>query len=398
MSLRSYLSHPAVAYTVFSAFIKLGFGVTAPTYALYILRMGLPAAELPLLNAIFFGTITLMELPTGMWADGKSRLWSMRAGTVVSVLFAFGYTTATDFWSAATWEMLAGIATAFWSGADVAWLTGALKRRGEDRDLRKWLGTSAFVGMTANVVGGLLGALIGTWSLKAVWIAAGGCHLVALAVAAFWMQNVGEPEKRLTEVGALKESVKALKKTPELRWGVAAAILAALALPFNYYWSPLFEAKVGLANLGWIWAAVYGACSVGGLAVRYSKRKWSDGWMIPACHILTGAGLALAGIFGDVAAALAFAMLHEVGRGALMPLVDSYVQGNIKEDGCRATFGSLQSLISRGGFAVVLVATWALVNGLGNGPSAIVVSWLTSGALLVAAALILWLFRPKEFA
>jgi hypothetical protein len=245
-------------------------------------------------------------------------------------------------------------------------------------------------------VAGFIGAFIGAHSFVLVWILAGICHLAAWAVTLTLMNDEGEPEVRMTEKQAFAASYRALKVTPSLRWVVAVCVAYGLALPFNYYWSPFFERQVGITGLSWIWALNFGVCALAGFAVRGWKSKWaSDGVIIPVCLGLTGLGLAGAGGTAVLFGQLTFTVMHEFGRGAINPLTDAYAQARVASQ-YRATFGSLMSLLARGGYAVVLVAVWAIGRLIGDNRDVITVTWLASGLALAGLAAILWFLRPRH--
>jgi hypothetical protein len=317
----------------------------------------------------------------------------VRIGTAICMFSLFGYATASGFWSAVVWEAVGGLASAFMSGANVAWLTDALNRRGEKETLCRTLGTVGATNVAASIIGGLIGAQVGAVSFAAVWCLAGVSHALALIVSLVWMRQDGEAEKRLEEPRVFVLSLRALNSTPSLRWAIAAEVVVSLTLPFNYFWSPFFETRVGIAGLGWIYVGILCLNGLGSLAIRSLEKD--GGVTIPAHILLSGAGLAGIGLMPGLAVPIIFTLLHEFGRGAFGPLIDTYVQERIGSE-YRATFGSLQSLIGRGGNAIVLIAVWASAKSFGGGLAAIQLIWLMSGLLMAATAALLWLFRPKE--
>ncbi len=76
--------HPAKAYILLIGLFGLAGGFIATTYSPFLISIGLDIGQISLINTVFFGVISLMELPTGMWADGKSRIWSVRMGVIAT--------------------------------------------------------------------------------------------------------------------------------------------------------------------------------------------------------------------------------------------------------------------------------------------------------------------------
>jgi hypothetical protein len=87
--------------------------------------------------------------------------------------------------------------------------------------------------------------------------------------------------------------------------------------------------------------------------------------------------------------------LHEFGRGLFRPIMGIYTQRRV-DSRCRATFGSLQSLLGKIGCAAALLLMWALTDGRTASHETIVLVWSTCGTLLLLGTLLLWVFRPRE--
>src|SRR5688572_10336557 len=105
-------------------------GMTATTASLLQLQVGMSIADIAFVNIVFWTTIILMELPTGMLADGKSRIWSVRIGIACFALGCFAYANVQGVGTALIGEIALGVGFAFVSGAESAWITDALKKRG----------------------------------------------------------------------------------------------------------------------------------------------------------------------------------------------------------------------------------------------------------------------------
>jgi len=388
---------PATAYALFHGLLGLACGFSATIYSPFLMSLGLDIGQIALINVAFFGVITLMELPTGLWADGKSRLWSVRVGALLLALSFTLYATSTGFWTAALWEGLGGVGIAFLSGAKQAWLTDALKRRGEEKTLRRAFGTAAAMDMSGMLVGGVMSAwLASRLGFKACWLAGGMTFGFAFLVSLVTLRNEGEPEHRVTERQAMRDGMAAMRTNRHLLWAAAASIIAGLVLPYNYGWSPFFQERIGTAGLGWIWAPTYATLAFAGLVVRRFRGGAAvEKIGLPVALIVAGLGLAISGLLPGIILPLACAMFHEFGRGIFTPLMDAFTQAHV-ESHYRATYGSLQSLVSRAGYVVILGGLWVLTRSTGANAAAVPAVWLVSGSLLVAAALTLWLFRPNR--
>jgi DHA3 family tetracycline resistance protein-like MFS transporter len=390
--------HPYKAYVLFVALWGAGMGAHATTYVPCLLERGFSLADVAAVNIFFWATISLMELPTGLLADGKSRAWSVRIGALLCAVGAFSYATAGSFVAAAICESVIGIGFAFLSGAQQAWVTDALIRRGESERVGKCFGTAAAIRSAAALLSGAGGALLGTIDLRLGWLLGGSFHVAAAVVAFTCMNGDGEPEERMTERQAFAASVSATRGTPGLGWALVMATAFGLVLPFNHYWTPFFREKVGQAWLAGVYALFHVCIAAGGLAVRRAGLfSGSDRKGVVAALAFVGIGLAATGVLPGVVLPFAAVMLHEFGRGLYEPLMDAYVQKRVGS-GYRATYASFQSFIARAGFGVILFATWWLTRDLPSDVTTIGAAWFVSGGLLAGIAVAGALLRSRRAA
>lgn len=308
--------HPTRVYYVLSAMLGFGMCLTATVYGPLLLEIGLSLADIGLLNAAFFFMIVLAEMPTGMLADGKSRAWSIRLGLAFCAISWLSYAFATGFWTALFAELLSGVAMAFLSGAQQAWLADALIKRDEATSLGRAFGTAAFFKMFGALTGGLVGSFIGMKSLRLPFLAAALVFVCALVFVWFTLGNLGEPKQRVSEWEALRQSCAALRRSRSLGWVVAATMCIGLILPFNHYWTPYFRFTIGAANTGLLWIPMYISLASAGLLMRrFPIRPGREAVWIVAALMFAGLGLAGIGSTSIIPISIAFTLIHEVGRG-----------------------------------------------------------------------------------
>lgn len=387
--------NPRTTYYLFVALSALGMSCHATAYAPFLRSIGLSLSDIALVNVIFWIAVIVAELPTGLVADGRGRGWSLKIGAVVLVIGELAYFAAQGFWGAVLGEVVIALGLAFFSGAQQAWITDALIHRGEKEDIGKVFATSAAVRGAAALLGGVFGALIASWSLRVPWLLEAGFSLYLAIILQVRLRDEGEPLERITEFEAFRRSWALLRKQYALKWGIAAAVILGLVVPFNHYWTLYFHERVGQNSLGLIWVVIYLSVVVAGLLVRRLKinQGYETFWIIGALF-LAGLGLVLMGLHYGLWLPLVFAMVHEVGRGAFEPLLDSFTQHRV-ESSYRATYGSLQSLLGRSGFGLALIGVWWITHGKSNSLPTIQDTFLICGTALSVLALVLWLFRPN---
>lgn len=383
-------------YYLYDMIADFGLAMTVTAYAPFLLSLGLSLGEVSLLNAFFWLTAVLSELPTGMLADGKSRAWSLKMGCTFLTLGGIAYVFAQGFWTALMGECFIGVGMAFFSGAEQAWITDALHREGRDHERRKVFATAGVLRGFVMVIGGFLGSLVALSNARFIWLPLIFTSPLAFLVVHKLMNGQGEPIHKLTEVEALRASVSLLKSSRSLVWVIAMTVVFGAVISFNHFWSPYFKPLVGTMGLSWVWAIIYIGFALSAVLVRkLTIPQGQESVWIVASVVITGIGLACAGLCSGLVFPLSAALFHEFGRGMFNPLVDSFVQHRV-ESGYRATFGSLQSLLGRIGLVIAPILIWLTIRHDPNTPSTIGFVWFVCGIVLVIGALILFLVRPRN--
>lgn len=382
-------------YYWFTALLGLGMGTTFTVYVPFLLSIGLSLAEIALVNTLFWVIIIASELPTGMFADGRSRAFSLKAGMVVQGMGAVLYMVAEGFWSAALCEGMIAVGMAFMSGAQQAWITDALTREGKNGELNKVFATENMIRAAVFILGGFLGTLLALISYRLIWAPIICTSLIAVALCHRNMNGQGEPLERLRELEALAHSWRYLLKSQALKWVIASLILFGAVVSFNHFWSPYFEVQVGTIGLSWVWAIIYlGMMPSSWMIRRTTVTVGQEAHLIVLALFLSGAGLVSITFLSGLIAPLAAVVIHEIGRGLFQPLTDSFVQHRV-QSAYRATFGSLQSFLGRVGFAIVPFIVWVGIDGKSNTQETINSVWLLCGLVLIIGAVLLWFLRPK---
>jgi len=383
-------------YYLFVLSKDFGLAFTFASFVPYLLWLGLSYSEVAFINMVFAGVVFLGELPTGMFADSRSRVWSLRAGVWLWIIGSVFYALAQGVWTAALADGIFAIGNAFLSGARQAWITDALKKHGREKELRHVFGTTAMLSGIACVIGGALGVLLSSIHMRLIWPPLIlGC-LVSLYIAYVHMKDDGEPAERVSEWEALKRSVKLLRQSHALSWILIILVVTGGFMTFNHYWSPLAQSLWGRGSLTWIWPLLYGSTALAGYLVRKHEHleRYGSSWIVTMLFC-AGGSLALVYFVPMPFWILGMMMVHELSRGVLGPLMDTYVQKRV-ESSYRATFGSLQSFIAHFGFTLAPAIVWVSLDGEPDTPNTILRLWFITGGGMAVVALVLWLLRPRK--
>jgi sugar phosphate permease len=149
-------------------------------------------------------------------------------------------------------------------------------------------------------------------------------------------------------------------------------IFAVQAL--NMYWQPFFRNhKVSEQHLGFLYTAMMTALAAGAFIVSRLDCKGKEKKMIIRSQICTGVLVIAAVLVPGLPFIVILFIVHEMPRGCLTPLVDSYLQKRIPSAE-RATIASFCAIAPHIGGAIGLVVSGLIAQFCG-----ISVAWIVAG-------------------
>lgn len=388
--------HPARVYYVFSVLSTIGFAFCSTSYAIFLRQIGLTLSDISLVNILFWGIAIFSELPTGMVADARSRAWSLRIGTACGIVSFSLYFFVTGLAGALLAEGIMGIGMAFCSGAEQAWITDALGKRGEFHLVRRVFATSGLLRGFTVFVGGVLGAFVYDHSPRAIWLPGIAASVCCLLLLANRMNGDGEPEKRVSEWEAIKKSWQLLRTSRSLKWVIAVLVISGAAKPLDLYWQIFVTTQFTTIHISWIWVVMYGSMIPSAWVIRRlpgAIRK-EELWIVGSL-LAGGGGLFIITALGGTTPFFCGIVLYEFSRGAFVPLTEAFIQHRV-ESSYRATFGSLQAFLGRGGFLLSTILVWLGTRGRENTVEMISMTWIVSAMVIIVGCLALFLLRPRS--
>ncbi len=368
-------------------------------------RLGLD--EVLLLEAVYYGSVVLLEVPSGYASDrlGRKRTLVTSGALLVAsyLLFFFGDSAAAF---AGAQVLLAG-GLAFASGTDTSLLYEnlvALDREDDYGDLEARLGK---LGAWAMALGALTGGALGMFDLHYAYLASAVFAVLSLIAVAL----IEEPPHAVSEAPPERQlrSVWERARSPELAWLFAFAVLGIVMnhVPYEFYqgylalsiedvqptstnFAPLVA---GLHATAVAVVAGFGAGASMRLSRRFGRRAFLMATSTAVLVLMTAMGTILHPVVALilVGRGLSGAMQKAPLREAIAPNVPSDL---------RATYLSVQSLAGRLGFAAML-AFLALAQptggGLDWGPLSAKIMW--AGGACAIGLIVLWAWnfaRPSR--
>ncbi|MCH7511371.1 MAG: MFS transporter [Chloroflexi bacterium] len=381
---KSYLLH-------FLVHFQLWWGI----WVLYLRDMrGFSLTQITVLEAIFWGTAVLAEVPTGAIADRLGRKASLALGvgcTAVAVLI-FGLATSYEvvLVSYVAWA----IGIAFFSGADQALLFESLKALGREDEYQQAAGRFGAIFAFGALAGGLAGAPIAAATDLSIPVLLSAAIVAPGLIVALSLREPALPkgEVRLAYSDLLRESARTAIRLPPVRaMLVLSSLVTALTFAPTVFMQPfLADHGVDVGIMGFVLTPARVMAIIGALVAYRVTARLGTGGAFMAAPLLMGAGYLLLGAWDTVFAFAAFPLIHFT-NSLLMPPATDYLNRRIPNNQ-RATVLSLRTM---------LVSVWAavlmpLLGVTADFASLRAVFWIAAGVSVVALPLALGLWRQAD--
>lgn len=362
-------------------------------WVLYLTDLrGLSLSQVSVLEALFWGTAVLAEVPTGGVADRFGRRTSLALGGLCITAAVLTFGLATNYWILVVSYVAWAFGITFNSGAEQALMYESLKELGRENEFQQVAGRSGAVFSFAALAGGIAGALIASATNLSVPVIMSGAIAAPGILIALTMREpqLTEGEMRLDYGPLLRESARTAFRLPSVR---AMLLLSALVTVFGMFAPMLFmqpflhHHDVGTALVGVVQTPTRLAGMAGALvAYRATARMGMRGAFMTAPFIIAGSYLLLGG-WDSVFAFVAFPAIALVSSMLLPPAAD-YINQRIPSNQ-RATILSLRTMV-----ASLCAASLVPVMGIMADALSLQVMFLIAGcfaAVVLPLVLALWL-------
>jgi MFS family permease len=368
-----------------------GISVICAIYVSFLMKHGLNLFEVNLVNACYFTTIFLCEIPTGVFADvfGRKHSFVTACGLMSLAMFVYGSSqTIAGFILA---ELICAVAHTFESGAFKAWLVDSLKHHGYEGSFTLIFGREHLICKIAAGVASIIGSYLYAIHPSFPWYLSSGILIITMIAAHCIMKE--DYFVRTTKL-SWRDGLTSMRDTTvtSIRYGIhdravrftliVTGIMSFAVMGLNMYWQPFFVAHgVHERYLGYIYGSIMVATGIGSyLASR--RKEGTDEKRLIVWSMACAGGFAIAStLVPGIAPALLIFLLHEIPPGALGPLKDSYLHTRIPSNE-RATISSFCSMAPH-----ICGALGLLTSGLIAQTWGIETTWVIAGSVLVIGAL-----------
>ncbi len=380
------------AYYLISALTSGSMGFIMGVYSNFLRSGGLDEFWVNTVNVIYFMTITLCEIPTGLFADIFGRKNSIVISCLLEAVSCGVYGLSRGFGGFAIAETIGAVGRTFASGAFDAWLVDSLKANGEDHNIKKIFAKRSLISRMAVIATALAGGWLGDKGLNLPFFMSSLLFLITGLIVLLVMKEKNFVRQKFSLKAGLVEmkqtwqkSLTFAKKDLNFRFVLIISGVQTFAMMApNMEWQKLFS-NLGFSNShNGIIAGVINITLMAG-AVLSSRIDWlikEEKNQMVWSQVLIGLCVILTATCHQIYPVVTFFLLHELCRGMADPIMDSYVQKCIVSPKERATLSSFGSMIKHFGGALGL-----LVSGLIAKLAGINAAWIVSGSLMIIASL-----------
>ncbi|SFR54339.1 MFS transporter [Halogeometricum limi] len=162
-------SSPIAKYYAYAATTRVSF--TAAVWILFVRAQGLSYTEIGVLNALWWVTLVVSEIPTGYLGDRLGRRNGMLLGTGVVAVATAALGLSTTFREFAVVYALWAVGQTFRSGSDDAWLYDVLAREERAHEFAAVRGKAAALGFGIGAVTAPVGGALADWRFSVPFFA-----------------------------------------------------------------------------------------------------------------------------------------------------------------------------------------------------------------------------------
>lgn len=379
-------------YTLSCLFNTGGMSIISAIYVTFLIHNGLNLFQVNLVNAIFFATLFICEIPTGAFADifGRKKSFVIACGLMSISMLIYG--SSHTFGGFVLAEIVGAIGLTFRSGAFQAWLVDNLKHHGYEGEYNHIFGRENIIRQIGGGIGAVAGSYFAILNPALPWFIGAS----VMAITTIYAYIVMKEEYFAKDVFSWKRGLSSLRnitvssiqygsKHKAVRFILIITCIQIFAIQaLNMYWQPYFkEYKISEQYLGFLFAGMMIALAIGALIVSKLDCRGKEKKMIVQTQICAGVLIITAMLIPGLPFIVILFLLHEVPRGCWNPLIDSYLQKRIPSHE-RATIASFCSIAPHIGGVFGLIVSGLIAQFFG-----ISVAWIVSGASLVIGAVLI---------
>ena len=331
--------------------------------------VGLSFSEVGFIAPAFYIITSFGQPPAGALADRFGRVRTIRISLVLFIAFLIWFAFSGSVWQAAVAWLLWGSSVVLITGADSAFLHDSLQALGRANEFERQAGRAFAVRSLAMVLATFLGGAIAGQIGSQQTVLVGIIGLVIALLIAFRFreppraqairptQSAHDADEtsapQLGYLQLMRQTLRLCRRTPSVRYAlIFTALLLASMVPEFYVLQP-FLREQGI-EVGWLFSALQTPARIATVLAAFSAFWLASRFGVlrslvamPVLVIVAYASIAAL----NHLAALSLFLIIGFARGALMPLMEGYLNRRTPSH-LRATMLSLNHM----GWALFMLA------------------------------------------
>lgn len=353
-------------------------------YTVFLLSKGFSTTQFFLIESAFALVALLMEIPTGVLSDKKTRKGSLIIASLIGIPVVPVIIHSDSFILVLIAMSIGGISSAFVSGTDVAILYDTLKALGREAEFKRIMGKMSWHTSVSMALAGIIGGLLAQLDMAYAWWAYFFAGMLALPVIIALQEPPFFKQPRETDsyLWHVRRSLK-LSLSGDASYFIFYAAVIWLFFSIGFWlWQPYLKlTSMPVAAFGFVYAA---ANIIGGYVSKQAHRiegKLGIGKSLLFTPLLLTLAFVLESQFVFILGFL-FIFIHSVASGYFTPLLEDYVNSRIPSSK-RATVLSIKNMLNK----VLFMAFSPLVGHLVDRGSLTTALFLM-GAVAAATSLV----------
>lgn len=333
-----------------------------PAFFLYFISV-LTLEQALWLEAVYYVSVAVMEVPSGYISDRFGRKLTLAGSSACMALAYLLFWTGNGFLQFALAQVFLAAGFAAASGTDTALHYESLSAEGKQDLYVKKEGKALRFSFTAGALGAVAGGLVALGQLK--WIY-GASFIAALVSLGFVFTFTDPPQQKRKPMASMgRQIIDLMGKSVSHRFRFFTFYIMAMTvlmhLPYEFY-QPYLSTMT--ERLGWITTLTPGIAGIH-LALTMITGSLFTGVAAMIQHrckvrqVLLGCALFQVLMIGAMAIVIhplvaGLLVLRTVSRAIYTPLINGEL-APLLDQGVRSTYLSLQSLLGRLSYGVVLI-------------------------------------------
>lgn len=255
-------------------------GMIFPFLVIYFRNLNFSFFQISVLFTAYSFSMFLFEIPTGAFADGFSRKYSVITGFIMSGLAVIGISFITSFWFVFILFIIIGFGMTLVSGAEESWVIDNLNHY-KRKDLHKeFFIKSQSIASFAGIFSPLIGAFIvkyfsitPLWFIWGIGFIIGAIMLLILAEEKYKPEKMNFLETFKETINNTKKGIKFSKNHNTTKYLILASVFMAMMIIDGDYWQPfLTDLNMPVYLLGIIFSIVSAVSMIIPFTARYLEK------------------------------------------------------------------------------------------------------------------------------